>query len=367
MDFEEEIISLINSHREGSYWDFKQQPHTNLSDLVHDIICMANSISEHNKYIILGVSDPSEGCEILGVSGSRKSQADYIDLIRSLPFAADIRPEIELREVKLSEKILEVLVIFEKKLKPYYLIHDYQGVKANYIYTRNGDTNTPKNQSADLFIIEQMWRQRFHLDLNPLDKFKIILEERENWILDIGNKAVGYYAPSPEYQIVFSEPRKGWELYSHFFANPTSFFGTADFKFHTTTLFSLPYGYVDEMRIPIAIPKIESIDIKDFYFYYYFQKNTVLYKFMKLIGLDSLLYGRILGKVPFIFFEDEFERKKFNEYLISIPECKKKIEENKWGNLTSSRIKHDRGDNDKRACFIAFAVEQYFDWKIKGK
>jgi hypothetical protein len=363
MELKETILELISTHREDSYWDFKRQPHTNLSDLAHDIICMANSLVDSDKYLILGVSDPSEGCEIIGVPENRKKQCDYIDFVRCLPFAGDIRPEVELHEITIDDKLIDVLVIFERKNKPYYLVNDYQGVKANYIYTRIGDTNTPKTSSADLFFIEKMWRQRFHLDVNPLEKFKLILDDKINWILDIGNKAVGYYAPSPEYQIVFGEPRAGWEVYSHFFINPSSFFGEAEFKFHTTTLFTLPYGYVDEMRIPIAIPKIESIGFDGPLFYYYYQKDTVLYQFMNLIGLPNLFHGRKPGKVPFIFFDNESERKLFNEYITSLPDYPTQAINNEWGKSIAAHIKHDKGDYDKRACFIAFAVEKYGEWK----
>ena len=367
MELNETIRELISRRREDSYWDFKRQPHTNLSDLAHDIICMSNSLSESNKYIIIGVSDPSEGCEIVGVSGNRKTQSDYIDFIRCLPFAGDIRPELELHVIEINDKSIDVLVIFERKNKPYYLVADYQGVKANFIYTRIGDTNTPKNRSADLFFIEKMWRQRFHLDVSPLDKFKLILEDKSNWVLDIGNKDIGYYAPSPEYQIVFSKPRAGWEVYSHFFINPSSFFGEAEFKFHTTTLFSLPYGYVDEMRIPIAIPKIESISLAEPLFYYYYQKDTVLFQFMKLIGINALFNGRQPGKVPFIFFDNESERKLFNEYILSIPNYREQANNNDWGKRVAAHIKHDKGDYDRRACFLAFAVDQFTEWKARDK
>ena len=39
----DEIIELIEQKVEGSYWDFKQEWHSNNADLLHDIICMANS------------------------------------------------------------------------------------------------------------------------------------------------------------------------------------------------------------------------------------------------------------------------------------------------------------------------------------
>lgn len=43
MDLEREILELIERHTEGDYWDFKQQWHCTNVELIHDIICMANS------------------------------------------------------------------------------------------------------------------------------------------------------------------------------------------------------------------------------------------------------------------------------------------------------------------------------------
>lgn len=63
MDFELEIQSLIDSHNEGAYWDFKLQwPTTEGGSLLHDIICMSNNLEDRDAYIIIGIRD--ETCEI---------------------------------------------------------------------------------------------------------------------------------------------------------------------------------------------------------------------------------------------------------------------------------------------------------------
>ena len=58
-ELEQEIQELIELHAEGDYWDFKQQWHSNNADLLHDIICMANSLANRDCYIIIGVEDGS--------------------------------------------------------------------------------------------------------------------------------------------------------------------------------------------------------------------------------------------------------------------------------------------------------------------
>ena len=198
MNIESEIKQLVATKREGQYWDFKEKHHDNKASPLHDILCLANSLYKGNKYLIFGVSDPHTNCEIKGVDqGNRKSQTDLIDFLRSKPFAGDIRPEIELRIIKLEKHEIDVLIIFDRPLKPYYLREDYRDrdklIKANNIYTRNIDTNTPIDKGADIRMIELMWRERFGLDVQPSDRIVDLLRKPEEWDKDIGNKDYAYH------------------------------------------------------------------------------------------------------------------------------------------------------------------------------
>ncbi|MCB1044420.1 MAG: ATP-binding protein, partial [Acidobacteria bacterium] len=180
MSFTHEISDLIASGREGKYWDFKEQYHDNKAALLHDIICLANSLHKGSKYLIFGVTDPYKGCQIVGIQANRKySQSNLIDFIRSMKFAGDVRPEIELRTIELQEQEIDVLIVFDRPEKPYYLREDYKDkgkiVRASYIYTRNLDTNIAIDQSADLRIIELMWRERFGLDVQPAERMVTLL------------------------------------------------------------------------------------------------------------------------------------------------------------------------------------------------
>ena len=209
----ETISELIETKREGQYWDFKQEHHDNKADLLHDIICLANSLHKGEKYFIYGVSDPAEGCEVKGLNNQkRRTQADIIDFIRSKPFAGDIRPEVELRTVYIQENEVDILIIFDRPQKPYYLRQDYRdkdkNLHANYIYTRNIDTNTPIDKSADLLFIELMWRERFGLDSQPSQRMVSLLRKPHEWDKDVGNKEYAYHKSSPEFQIKFGEMRE---------------------------------------------------------------------------------------------------------------------------------------------------------------
>ena len=61
MDLENIVWGLKNLNKEGDYWDFKQQHHSNPVDLVHDIISLANSTRHQgDRYLIIGIDDEYE-------------------------------------------------------------------------------------------------------------------------------------------------------------------------------------------------------------------------------------------------------------------------------------------------------------------
>ena len=69
MTLEKIIETLINTRKEGDYWDFKREKHKDKAEFVHDIICLANSpyhtgdrflvFGVENNYTILGI-EPKE-------------------------------------------------------------------------------------------------------------------------------------------------------------------------------------------------------------------------------------------------------------------------------------------------------------------
>nr|WP_302578126.1 ATP-binding protein [Methanobrevibacter arboriphilus] len=168
-----EISKLIESQKEGTYWDFKCEPHVNKADLLHDILCLANCNYDGDRYLILGVKDPKNNCKVIGLENNqpnRKDQTDLLDFLQTKRFAGDNIPEIELITIEIKNRDIDVIVIKNKNLKPYYLTNDYrdksENVRAHYIYTRNRDKNTSKDKSANINDIEIMWKQRFGLDLD---------------------------------------------------------------------------------------------------------------------------------------------------------------------------------------------------------
>ncbi|MDZ7794901.1 MAG: ATP-binding protein [Spirochaetia bacterium] len=365
-DLEEKITELISLGREGDYWDFKKLPHSNPSDLLHDIICLANSLSRNSKHIIIGVSDPEEGCVVEGLfpdTEHRKKQHHYNDFLRDKKFAGDIRPSITLHTLEIENKEIDVLVIDDTCFKPYYLIQDTDGIKAFHIYTRFGDTNTPKNSSADLYYAEKLWQQRFGLDLPPIDRFEMLLGQENMWNIDVGNREYSHHKHSPEYQIRFCKTHEGREPYSHYFPNPKSFFGKLQLMYFSTVLYETGYCGLDEFRIPNVTPHIENLEIEGTdWFYYYFEMDSIEWKINKLLGLFWMSYLNP-DYWPFVVFHDSIERERFNQYLIDTGNDFLKLSPDEHDLRIAKQIDEDGEGGDVGPEYIGKTVRAFREWR----
>lgn len=116
------IRELIYEGTEGEYWDFKEKPYIPESesdknkkkqDLLHDIICMANNLSNRDAYIIMGVSDSP--VKVIGVQNykNRWTTEDYLDFIESgKKWAGGYIPKIQLKTIVTAmQNEIDVLII----------------------------------------------------------------------------------------------------------------------------------------------------------------------------------------------------------------------------------------------------------------
>lgn len=265
------VQAFIDLKKEGVYWDFKQEHHNNTVDFIHDIICLANAKHDGDRYLIFGIGD---NAIIEGLS-SLKKQADIIDTLRNAHFADDIFPDITLEDIIIDDKKLQILIIKETTSKPYYLIQEKKGTKiinAGTIYTRNMDTNTPKNRVASSKDIEYMWKERFGLTQTPLERFKIYLEDFDGWQQ---NGKISHYTQFPEFTIQSLEDSyyqgaeklewaRGEIGYYYDSGNGVSLFG---FYYHSTLLKKVCCVQFDGGKKYIVNPDWEAIGKGRIYFY----------------------------------------------------------------------------------------------------
>lgn len=341
MEFRDTIIGLIESKKEGNYWDFKSEPHANNHNLLHDIICLANSVNKKNKYLIIGVADNYDIKGLSEETKNRKKQADIIDFLRTKDFAGDVRPDVEVRTLVINKKEIDVIIIKDKPLKPYYLVNRCGKVNPNNIYTRNGDTNTPINESADLYLVEKMWRERFGIDLSALERLKILLQNPNEWnMLDYR----AFNKIYPEFTIEFNESQEYRDELYVFYNNEKCYFGELLFKYHNTIIHESKFAYLDEMRV--FIPKYERFlllkqpELKYLYytldsiegqflkllvnkkyscdcFEFYFNPRQYEGKYIKREENNNYIISDIKPPFyePFIVFENQQEKECFDDYL----------------------------------------------------
>lgn len=152
-----EIIDMIRKRKEDYYYDFKIIPHKKNEDLLHDILCLSNNTENRDAYLILGVCDDYS---VVGVDKGWKSN-EIFDFLKTQKFAGDHIPEIEIKDMYYKYMRIVVIKCKRSKYVPFYLTERYKDVHENQIYTRVGDTNTPKNKSANYSDIEKLWRFHF--------------------------------------------------------------------------------------------------------------------------------------------------------------------------------------------------------------
>ncbi len=308
-DFENEIIGLIDCKTEGNYWDFKREWHSNNADLLHDIICMANSLANRDGYIIIGVEDKTFTVCGVDQTVNRKNQQNVIDLLRQKPkWAGGYIPEVYVKTIVIYEKELDVIVVKQSDNTPFYLLEDYKNeggpLFKGAIYIRKGDSNTPKTSTADIYDTEMLWKRRFGLLYNPSQRAKHYLEDCDNWEMVDGdadkegvNRFFFYYKPDPDYTIHIVDSgieeleiaRKVIDINDNSIGSFSYYlFAFCNVSYHTDysdtrevrlfykdiPLFSSYLECIDEGRtqiIPPELPEVDAYYIEDSFRYLIFQ------------------------------------------------------------------------------------------------
>ena len=357
-NLEEIIRELITTGKEGDYWDFKAQ-HNNNAELIHDIICLANALHHKgDRYYILGIDD---NCKLKGVRNHLK-QADVIDTLRNSHFAGNVFPDVHLHDIEIEGKKLQVITIKDKpEDRPYYLIKNYTDqkrdstktvtVSAGAIYTRNRDTNTPKDQTASVSETEKMWRQKFGLDATPLERMTKYLLDFKGWGIPIKNfegkdfvdyslsvllnhSGIVHYKQHPEFTIKKS-PLYGYdedglgdkvdagESWVRHAFDPISYMYKLELMYHQTVLHTeevLTYDGSALFNNPRAYWTLKNFD--GALFYYCLESDCLQFNILRFLHPDILdhtsavVNSRRGGELPLVIFKDELELEQFCDYLV---------------------------------------------------
>jgi hypothetical protein len=319
-----DIELLIASKREGDYWDFKEKYHLNKADFLHDILCMANNRADRNGYIIYGVRD---NFDIVGIEQdeNRKNQQNIIDFLKSKKFSGGVRPTIELKTLFIEDRLVDVLVVKNSTDTPYFLLEDYpdqkRRIRANYIYTRVGDTNTDIDKSADINHIEYLWKKRFLLNRPPLEQIKKRLLKKTEWIRE-GDTYYNVFNPEYTITLEYDEDRDHLEFYSYLMTNQSTTYGNLKISCFGTQLSTQQFVVLDGGRYLTIVPEKGFVGERyiwgETYTYRYFVKDSldyILHLFLLSEDHEAVWARNRLNRAV-LFFQNELEREMFEEFLL---------------------------------------------------
>lgn len=326
-----EIVSLINLKQEGSYWDFKREWYSSdkKADLLHDIICMANNLANRDAYIIIGV-DEEQDYSLLSMENdvNRRNTQQLVDFLREKPFAGGVRPIVNVEKINIKKITIDVIVILNSLNIPYYLSYNYQSVMPNNIYTRVMDSNTPKNKSADILHIEQLWKKRLGLLSPPLERMYLYLKNKSEWEESPTDWVTSkqYYRYSPEFVIEHTLEDDG-DAYQYYLFNQTDIrphWREIRLYYHQTSLTSMEGVCLDGGRYFTPTPITDGISLYGYHnwdiSFKYFIKNTLRYAVHKFYynpdgDEETHSHNRFLECV--IIFNSEIEKENFKTFVIA--------------------------------------------------
>lgn len=143
MEFEDEVKEMIDCHQECDYLDFKEydyQP-SHKSELIKDILALANSHSIRNKYIIIGIAEENNVCkEIMGVDiGHIRDEAEFQQIINTYIYENLI---VNYKLMKMNDKDILIIQIpaSNNANRPFMVKKQIDRLKENEIYIRRGST-----------------------------------------------------------------------------------------------------------------------------------------------------------------------------------------------------------------------------------
>lgn len=331
MELLNEIIDLVKLRQEGGYWDFKREWHKNNTELLFDIICMANNLEDRDAYIIIGVDEEEKEYSFVDVLNdeNRKNTQQIVDFLSAKKFVSG-KPTVYVETLIIEDYNVDVIVIKNSTNTPYYLTDREQGIYAYQIYTRDMDTNTPKTKNAQIHQVEQLWKKRFGIDKTISERACILLEDVDNW--EYKGNLPSYHQTFPEFTITFSEDDYDLtkDRLSGYYINKCSRGEYCYINYHTTKVSEIYFIYLDEYRVAMPYPeqKIYEID-ENKLCYWYFNKDSMKGKLFLL--LNKIIHQedkhiKITGnyfktnyKLPledtYFLFDNDKERLEFEDYI----------------------------------------------------
>lgn len=313
------IADLVHEP-ESEYLDFKKVYPENNVKFVHDVLCLANSETQNDRFLVFGVANNRE---IIGLESdpNRLVQSQLIDLLRNSNL--NCLPTIRLDTHSYHGKEIDVLCIGNRKEKPYFLLRDKADrtstVRAGVVYTRAGDTNTPINSTADDRKIETMYRERFRIDASPIERLKVYLADTERWTYtDEEGVTIFHYETFPEFTISLLDSEQGFsEPWTEGFPDPTVYRYILRCKYYGTKLYERITVSLDGGRMMEVVPSQRAVELGEdkFRFYYFFKEGTIEYLLHQMVRDVYPQNQRFYHGDPFnLFGENDDPKQEIDEH-----------------------------------------------------
>lgn len=304
---------LEEKFHENDRIDFKLEWHKDNAALVKDLLAFANTYHHNNCYIVIGIKDQTK--EIVGIDtkdDNRKNTQNITDLVSGLPFAQNNYFSVEVDQLCMDDKILDVIIIENSNQTPFFLSKRYKGVKQGIIYCRRKDTNTSDDKIASDKEIENLYKKRFHLDQDVLTQFKYLLMDYNLWNRSetIDGVTIIFHQLNPDFYIkIYSEELDNRCEFTEFSIreiHPEIGYYNLQLCYHNIALKNFTLIALDEGGKWIIWPKFDYQ-----YKYCYEYTNSIEY-------LITLLLNNKSGENPYIsvvLYNDETQKNNINNKL----------------------------------------------------
>lgn len=315
------IVEILAAKgREGEYWDYKQEWHENMADLLKDIICFANTPHDANCYLLFGIDDDGH---IVGMKKNRRKQADILEAMDNLWFIGDVRPEISVETVVVNEIEVDVLTVYDTQKTPIYLKRNYGEMLAGCIYMRNGDKNTPNRGMASIDDVEKLWKKRFGLLQTPLEYIIGRLQYQTEWKQQ---DHIYYNMYRPEYQLKILKGDEDYlipEFYVYTMSNKSTSYEMLQIIAGDTILEEYQIVVLDSGRYKTPVPEwgfagYDRYRIDHKFTYKYFVKGSTEYRLQQFFldgeNEEAIYANRRLMEVV-LLYETEDEKSAFEAYI----------------------------------------------------
>ena len=303
------ILVWLLEQRESEWLDFKENHHDNKATLVHDILCLANSDAEKNRYLVFGVDD---GRTVKGIVAdpNRRRQADLYDLISACRL--NVVPSLRLLTVEHSPGVeVDILEIENRPEKPYFALEDKTDkgkvLRAGAVYSRLADRNTPINSCVDDKKLERMFLERFALHLTPSERFRRYIQDIDGW--QVKDTFSGFYKAHPEFTIRERE-RDDLQPYDEpwvkVFPDPKGYRYEVEARYFGTSIDEFFIVSCDGGRFYCVQPSLRYAEGDEYFYWFYFHIRGSLhhdaYLFFRRGVTDFRGY-----REPFAVLESESE------------------------------------------------------------